>query len=365
MRKKADQNTTIQEVRKQVEPVSGTLDAGESNEDRFAFLDAADEEGSALDNFFCNSKNAFPVRLLHTIATSEPGSHYQKVVLVGKSGTGKSHLVRALARHFVATLGQEDVKSGNAREVLTTLAGNTAAYWQKVRVTILDDIQELATDVDCQNTLVTLLEHCPQNCQIVMAFSGNTDGMQRFQPRLGTRLADCLTLGLLEADLDVRMRYMEHAAGTDGLDIDHQTVMYVCQRCRDIPTVRGILQKIRAFSTLHQRRLFHNDIVNILQTGKTNDVPEYRVIINKVASFLGVRAEDILGDKRPQNVVQARQISMYICRTALGLSYPELGRVFGGRDHSTVIYAVNKVQKMMDGNKDMHNLVTRLASNAA
>lgn len=354
MLKIAQQSLAHTTARDGLLPEAGSLEARPS--DNLA-------EATALDSYFCNSKNEFPVKVLHSIASDAPGSHYQKVVLVGASGIGKSHLLRAMANLFAARQSSVQVSLADATTWLSN--AEPAQLWQAHTVVMLDDIQELVGNQEAQAKLVSLLEAFPKNGQLVLGYSGNTEGLKQFQPRLASRLAEMLTLNLLEPDLDVRMRYMEHEAITMGLDLDHQTVIYVAQRCNSIPAVRGILQKIKAFTTVNRRNLIHNDIAKILHSGKPTEVPEYLEIINRVAKSLGVKPEDVLGDKRGQLLVQARQISMYICRTSLGLSYPELGRAFGGKDHSTVIHAVTKIQKLMESNREMNNLVTQLASNAA
>ena len=83
-----------------------------------------------------------------------------------------------------------------------------------------------------------------------------------------------------------------------------------------------------------------------------------------MARGLNLRPEDILGGKRRPNLVLARQVAMYLCRQKLGLSYPELGRAFGGRDHSTVIHAIKKIKKLLISDKDVQRLVTQLETTA-
>lgn len=360
-------NTSDTLLAEQSSPLGG-LSSATRTEDNATVLQIADSaaEAAALNHFVCNSKNAFPVKIMHAIASDRPGSQYGKVLLTGKSGTGKSHLLQAMVSLMAMSVEKSRIVCDNALHFLHDKnALSCRSFWDQASVIMLDDIQDLVPEMSCQESLVALMESCPPSCQLVLVFSGDSALLQRFGERLATRLGDCLALNLLEADLDVRVRFMEVEARRLALDIDHQTVIYLAQHCRDIAAVRGILQKIQAFTAVHKRRMSHNDMVNILHTGKTGDVPEHRAIINRVAKSMGIRAEDILGDKRRQNVVQARQLSMYICRKSLGLSFPELGKLFGGKDHSTVVYSVNKIQKMIDSNKEMQNLVTQLSNYAA
>ena len=88
---------------------------------------------------------------------------------------------------------------------------------------------------------------------------------------------------------------------------------------------------------------------------------DYRDIMEAVARHYGLSADDLVGDKRHPQLVLARQIAMYACRRHLGLSYPELGRAFGGRDHSTVIHAVKKIEKILVNDKNVRHLVASVA----
>ena len=102
------------------------------------------------------------------------------------------------------------------------------------------------------------------------------------------------------------------------------------------------------------------DLENIVRTGVADKTPGCLEILGVVARAMNLRPEDVLGGKRRPDLVLARQVSMYICRRKLGLSYPELGRAFGGKDHSTVIYAIKKIKKILVSDKALQQLVTEL-----
>ena len=121
---------------------------------------------------------------------------------------------------------------------------------------------------------------------------------------------------------------------------------------------------MEAFAAVHGRSLTPADLENIVRTGGAERPPGCREILNEVARGLNLRPEDILGSRRRPDLVLARQVAMYLCRQKLGLSYPELGRAFGGRDHSTVIHAIKKIKKLLISNKDVQRLVTQLETTA-
>ena len=125
-----------------------------------------------------------------------------------------------------------------------------------------------------------------------------------------------------------------------------------------------MLLKVEAFAEMRQGSLSRGDIENIARTGGTEPFVGHREIIEEVSRLYALRPEEVLGNGRRPQLVLARQIAMYVCRRRLGLSYPELGRMFGGRDHSTVVHAIKKIRKVMESNKDVQTVVATLEKNA-
>jgi chromosomal replication initiator protein len=101
----------------------------------------------------------------------------------------------------------------------------------------------------------------------------------------------------------------------------------------------------------------HRVLTHTADTGSLNP----QQVIRLVAARCGVKPEDIMGEKRHPRIAQARQMAMFLCRTLLHSSYPAIGRVFGGRDHSTVIHSIKKIQFLWDTDKDMHTTLTELS----
>ncbi|MDE5879677.1 MAG: chromosomal replication initiator DnaA, partial [Desulfovibrio sp.] len=137
-------------------------------------------------------------------------------------------------------------------------------------------------------------------------------------------------------------------------------LLYLAQRCAQFRLLKGLLRKVEAFAALNGRPPLQADLENIVRTGGSARPAGCREILGSVARGFNLRPEDIMGTRRRPDLVLARQVAMYLCRRKLGLSYPELGRAFGGRDHSTVIHAVKKIRKLLDTDKVVHNLVTEL-----
>lgn len=360
------------------EPQAGT-DGVRDAEDNFA-------------SFISNAKNAFPLAAAREIAESGVGEAYNPFLLCGRSGTGKTHLLRALAASFERR-GSEKTVSGriicqNAARFCaesTPWARRPELFWQQCDALLLDDLQDLAGQTAWQQKLIACMDACPpaprQNAdiptpvgteyglsdgprQMVFAHTGPAQALKNLDERLRSRLESGLVVELLEPDLDVRLRYLQALCKERRLNLGRDQLLYLAQRCAQFRLLQGLLLKVAAFAAVHGRNLTPADLENIVRTGGADRPPGCREILGEVARGLNLRPEDILGGKRRPDLVLARQVAMYLCRQKLGLSYPELGRAFGGRDHSTVIHAIKKIKKLLISDKDVQRLVTQLETTA-
>lgn len=317
----------------------------------------------SLTNFICNAKNAFPLAIAEKIAEAEAGSVHSLFLLCGDSGTGKTHLLKAISSVFARRYGRENVIYSSAAQFFAkniTPLERRKQLRPQCRALFLDDLQNISGDTAAQLRCITCLDTLPPDRQLAFAYGGSARSLKLFDERLRSRLESGLVVEVTEPDLDVRLRYLQAASKERGLVLSRQQLLFLAQRCMRFPLLYGMLRKVEAFATLHKRVLTPADMENIVRSGGVDKNPGCREILAAVARDMNLRPEDILGHKRRPDLVLARQTAMYICRKNLGLSYPELGRAFGGRDHSTVIHAVKKIQKLLVSNKDMHRLVTEL-----
>ena len=330
-------------------------------------------ENDAFTAFIANAKNAFPLAAAKEIAEQRASVAYNPFLLCGRSGTGKSHILRSMA----ATLRQS--QAGN-RVILASAARFCAdnpawvrhpeLFWQQCDVLLLDDIQDLAGQSAWQQKLVSCMDACPnavtpaaggrRTGQMVFACTGQPQALKTLDERLRSRLESGLVVELMEPDLDVRMRYLQAMCKERSMSLSRDQLLFIAQRCSQFRLLQGLLLKVVAFCSVTGSDLSQADLENIVRTGVADKTPGCLEILGEVARAMNLRAEDVLGGKRRPDLVLARQVSMYICRRKLGLSYPELGRAFGGKDHSTVIHAIKKIKKILVSDKTLHQLVTEL-----
>ncbi|WP_308620982.1 helix-turn-helix domain-containing protein [uncultured Desulfovibrio sp.] len=340
-----------------------------------------DDSGEdAFARFIVNARNAFPLATAKKIAGEGFPDGEAVLLFCGKSGTGKTQLLRAMAVTLGRRLAPERVLMRGAARFCADMAAGGAAwteqFWRDCDALLLDDVQDIAGEPASQRDLAACMDVClhplPEErrrksagnprCGRLMVFShaGPATELAHLEERLRTRLESGLVLELLEPDLDVRLRYLQRAVRERELALSREQMLYLAQRCVQFSLLQGLLRKVEAFAALNGRQPMQADLENIVRTGGSVRPVGCREILGSVARGFNLRAEDILGARRRPDLVLARQVAMYLCRRKLGLSYPELGRAFGGRDHSTVIHAVKKIRKLLDTDKVVHNLVTEL-----
>lgn len=318
-----------------------------------------------FDRFIVNAKNAFPLATARKIAGEGAPGGATVVVFCGKSGTGKTRLLRALAVALGRRLGEGRVQYCGAAQFCGPGGGTArgAGFWQSCDAVLLDDVQDLAPETLLQRELAAWMDARPARAPgrlMIFAHAGPAGDLAHLTERLRTRLESGLVLELLEPDLDVRLRYLQRAARERELPLSREQLLYLAQRCAQFSLLQGLLRKVEAFAALNGRAPLQADLENIVRTGGSVRPAGCREILSSVARGFNLRTEDILGARRRPDLVLARQVAMYLCRRKLGLSYPELGRAFGGRDHSTVIHAVKKIHRLLETDKVVHSLVTEL-----
>ena len=263
------------------------------------------------------ARNAFPLAMARAVALREPG--HSPFLLHGEKGTGKSHLLQ----HMAASLARQGLRVILAPAARffqhCPLEEQTAPlFWQQAEALFLDDIQTLGGQPRSQRLLAALLAHRPEKAPVVLALEGGPDALGAWEPGPAASVRQLFSAELTPPDMEARMRYLQQCCRENALDLPREHL------------------PVQACHAGHEQ------------------------ILAEAARCCDAAPADITGTGRHARLVMARQAAMYVCRRHLGLSYPELGRAFGGRDHSTVIHAVKKIGKMLESNKDVQHLVARL-----
>jgi chromosomal replication initiator protein len=171
-----------------------------------------------------------------------------------------------------------------------------------------------------------------------------------------------LIVTLKEPDLEIRVGYIQRQARAKRLSLNKEQILTLAQRFTDFRYLQGILLKLFAFKELVKQDLSQKDFEHILANTeeKTTDDLTPKKILSVVAEHFSVHVKDLTGTKRHQHIAHARQVAMYLCRQMLNTSYPALGRAFGGKDHSTVLYSVKKIDQLQEDDFELKQLLKTL-----
>ena len=316
-----------------------------------------------FDNFLVNTKNYFPLASAQEVGQSRDAS-YNPFVLCGESGSGKSFLLRAIA-NARSEHGGDGIFVAGVEELHGLYASRTDArkFLMSMHFFGIDDLQDLARYQYLQDEMLALFDHFHlHHKQMVFACTGKVAGFTFLAPKLKSRLEWGLSVTLKAPDLDIRTQYAQARCRERRLDLAKDRILLLAQRFADLRNLEGCLLKLWAYRELVHDHISDDEFDNILNYLDDRSVTTLSVdqILDAVCAQFDVTREDILSAGRKHELVFARQVAMYLCRKHLGLSFPELGRAFGGRDHSTALYSCKKVEQLQRDDKSLKTMLHAL-----
>jgi len=322
-----------------------------------------------FDSFLTNSKNFFPLETARQVARGGD-AQFNPFVICGKSGSGKSHLLKAIANDISKShpTGSILATTGEGLKDLLFQNGNSdvlsaRAFIASHSFLLVDDINWLAGDVALQQEMLVLFNMFQdQGRQMVFTCADRIAAHEDLSPTLRSRLEGGLVVSLKQPDLEVRAQFVHAFVRAKKLPVSKEQILTLAQRFQNFRALGGILVKLVAFRELVRKDISPRDFEQIITNTEERDQPAISTdtVISVVCEHYQVNQKDVLGEDRRQSIALARQVSMFLCRQLLGLSYPALGRAFGGKDHSTVIYSVKKIQDMQTDDKVMKQVLKDL-----
>jgi len=324
----------------------------------------------SFDTYLSNEKNYFPVSIAKDISNNN--IKYNPFIVCGPSGTGKTHLLRAIANDISKHNDSQKIFFGTIEDIKNIFdikfPGKTYVarkYFQNFDWLFIDDFQALRKYIDLQEELVILFNFFyDSKKQMVFCSSERISTFEFLNTTLRSRLEWGLVVHLKEPDIDIRVDYIDMINKGRKLYLDHDKILTLARKFENIRKLQGILLKIDAYREHMQReRLTDPEFRRLIRQSDekkgSNLTAEH--IVSVTASHFQIEMNDITGSKRNKNVVTARQVAMSLCRTLLGMSYPALGKFFGGKDHSTVIYSIKKINQLQHDSEDMKKLFVTLS----
>jgi len=331
---------------------------------------ASDEH--TFENFIVGSSNKFAHAAAFAVADN-PAMIYNPLFIHGPSGLGKTHLLHAIARRIKQDHPEYKITYISAEDFTNDLIGSisegkTNEFRQKYRssdLLLVDDVQFIAGKTSTQeeffHTFNTLHD---AHKQIVLTSDRPPKELTKLEERLRTRFESGLIADISFPDFETRCAIVKAKAKNLSLDLSYDIIELIAQKItQSVRQLEGVVKKINALHTLMGMPLRQSTAESAIEDvfkehPGLNPTPEY--IIEETSKFYNIPVAEIKGNRRTTDIIQARQVAMYISRSITSMSLPEIGARFGGKDHTTVMHALNKMEEKLRSSPSLQQDVNTL-----
>lgn len=335
-----------------------------------------------FESFVSGNSNKFAKASALAVA-EQPGSMYNPLFIYGKSGLGKTHLMHAIGNY---------IKENSRKRVLYVTTetfvndflkiyrkdnnnnfDNIDSFKEKYRnvdVLMIDDIQYLEIAIKTQQEFFnTFNDLYTNNKQIIIASDRSPDDLKKLEERLRTRFVWGLIVNILPPDYQLRIDIIDRKIDGNNLNtfFPQDVKEYIANNCTtDIRKLEGAITRTIAYAAIMNGSDITLDLAvdalkdyfsgGVLSKNKIEQVQQI------IANNYNISMEDLKGKRKSNDIAIPRQIAMYICRVYLKESLPKIGAEFGGKDHTTVMHAVNKIKKELEKNDELNIEINKIIS---
>jgi chromosomal replication initiator protein len=328
-----------------------------------------------FDAFVIGSSNRFAHAAAQRVAET-PASSYNPLFIYGDSGLGKTHLLHAIGHYVVENFASKRIRYVSTETLMNEFVDairnkSQMTFKRRYRecdVLLVDDIQFMENKEQLQEEFFHTFNWLYEgNKQIVLSSDRHPRSIATLEDRLRSRFEWGLTTDVQPPELETRLAILRKKADGDQMPIPGEVLELIATHVRDnIRELEGALIRVSAYASLNREpptlEMAERVLSDILDAGRPRQITP-KVILDATATAFGFSIEDICGPNRRRPLVNARQISMYVFRELTDFSYPAIAREFGGRDHTTVIHAVEKVSGLMKERRQVYDQVTELIYN--
>ncbi len=323
-----------------------------------------------FETFVVGSSNQFAHAAARAVAES-PSRSYNPLFLYGGVGLGKTHLMHAIAQEILRRNPGARVLYLSAERFLNDLI-NALRFermhefkrrYRELDVLLMDDVQFIAGKDSTQEEFFHTFNalHDAQK-QIVVTSDALPKEIPTLEERLRSRFEWGLIADIQPPDLEMKVAIIRKKAAAEKTEVPNDVAMFIAGTVKsNVRELEGRLNRVLAFSSLTGKPLSvdlaRETLRNIIGTEEHKVAPSE--ILKAVASHYGLRVSDMKAKSNAKPVAFPRQVAMYLCRKLTELSYPEIGRLFNDKHHSTVMHSVEKIQRMLEDDADFRRVVDR------
>jgi chromosomal replication initiator protein len=327
-----------------------------------------------FDSFVTGNSNRFAYTA--ALAVSEnPGKSYNPLFIYGGAGLGKTHLLNAIGQYVLKLYPNLIVKYVSAEKFLNDFINalrykNIQSFKDSYRnndVLLVDDIQFLEEKEASQEEFFhTFNALHGTNKQIVLSSDRSPKDLSTLEDRLRSRFEWGLVTDIQPPDLETRIAILKKYTEREKLKTSDPILNFIAEKITsNIRELEGAVTRVVAFSSLTGATPDLNLAKNVLKDIMPND-KDYKVSIQKIikeaSKYFSIPINTLISSKRSQLIAHARQIAMFLCRELTSDSLPTIGKAFGNRDHTTVIYAITKINELITKDKDVYKQVQEITT---
>ncbi len=325
-----------------------------------------------FDNFVMGKSNNYALIAAKTVAEN-PGGKYNPLFIYSGVGLGKTHLLHAIGNYLFKESPRTKVVYVNSEQMVSefvqmSMKKNSAEsnqFREKYRscdVLMVDDVQFLAKREQTQEALFHIFNDLYQaNKQIILTSDRSPKELVTLEERLRTRFAWGLTVDINVPDTETRIAILKTKAAHEKFRLSDEVATFIAENSTsNIREMEGLLNKIIFFSSLTNHVIDTTELAReALQDfiEEKTDTLDASVIIDTVCKYFNIVKNDIFSKKKTKNIVEPRMIAIYLITEMLGLPLVTIGQMFGGRDHTTIIHARDKISEAIKEDKRMKIVV--------
>ncbi|NYT65314.1 chromosomal replication initiator protein DnaA [Alcaligenaceae bacterium] len=308
-----------------------------------------------FDNFVTGKANQL-ARAAALQVAENPGISYNPLFLYGGVGLGKTHLIHAIGNALVAEGKGVRVRYVHADQYVSDVVkayqrkafDEFKRYYHSLDLLLIDDIQFFAGKNRTQEEFFYAFEAMvAQRKQIIITSDTYPKELANIDSRLISRFDSGLTVAIEPPELEMRVAILLRKAETEGITMPEEVAFFIAKHLRsNVRELEGALRKVSAYARFHGREVLTVEVCkdalkDLLSVSNGQITVEN--IQKTVADFYKIKVADMYSKRRPANIAMPRQVAMYLAKELTQKSLPEIGDLFGGRDHTTVLHAVRKI----------------------
>ncbi len=331
-------------------------------------------EGYTFDHFVVGPSNKFAHAAAIAVANN-PGKVYNPLFIYGNSGLGKTHLLLAIGEKIhhdkpnfkIAYLKGDDFTNELIHSVMTGTSREFREKYRNIDLLLMDDIQFIAGKRSTQEeTFHTFNSIYEAGHQIVLTADRPPIDMAQLDDRLRTRIEGGLMADVQPPDIETRTAIILNKAAQLGLVLPSEVVNFIAESITsNVRQIEGVVKRLTAYKEIMNDTITINvvkrAIKDVIRVGSFIPTPE--IIIEETARYYSLQPADLRGQRRSKNTAMARQVSMYLMRNLTNLSLVDIGAQYEGRNHSTVLSSIRKVEDMIKSDPDVASTVRDISAN--